>query len=155
MPHPSITAVAELDDVLRCDPGPLLRILGAGRHIWSPAPGRVALWRDDLDDDGAASLSPLVIGYWSAAMQQSQQLPYAVLPGGRCLVELFIASCGHGAAWIDDGRVVVDELSALTALDHWGETIRRTGEEYGADPDAIDRHAEAMTAFLMNAVVWE
>lgn len=150
----SLTAVVESDDILGCDPAPFCRFLGAGRHIWLPSPGRVIVWRDDVDDDGAVSAEPLVLGYWTTVLRVIPHLPYMMLPGGRCVLELFAAACGPGSAQIDDGIVVVDTLWALTALAQWSETIRRTGEEYGADPDAVDRHVEELTVFLRNAVTW-
>lgn len=154
MPH-SITAVAELDDVLRCDPEPLLRFLHGSRHVWVPSPGRVVLWRDDLDDDGAASSSPLVIGYWVAVLQRSPHLPYLVVSGGRCLVEMFVAACGPGALRADNGTLVVDALVAHATLDEWGRIIRAAAAEYGADPDAVRQHVGDMSTFLRQALEWE
>ena len=155
MPHTSITAVVEIDDLINCDPAPLLRFLRAGRHIWAPGPGRVTVWRDDLDDDVTRLLPVIVMNYWSEALRLDPHLPYAAMPGGRCVMEMFAAGCGPGALRADNGTLIVDALVAHATLGEWGGIIRAAAAEYGADPDAVRQHVGDMSTFVRQALEWE
>lgn len=87
-----MTALVTLDQLVAANPGQLIRFIEAGRTLWAPSPGSVVVWRDDLNDEhGAPSIQQPVMAFWRRALLGAPWLPFALVPGGRCMTELVLA----------------------------------------------------------------